>query len=125
MIGLTITKLNFLVMENSKYTELEKIILGELKLLEQSLNDFNGSSNIVELDQQLIGRLSRMDSIRDQQMTKANMIRRGQRKSELIKALKRLEDDDFGFCIDCGDEIDIRRIRVNPLVRKCISCMQT
>ena len=112
-------------MENSKYTQLEKIILGELKLLEQSLNDFNESSKIVELDQQLIGRLSRMDSIRDQQMTKANMIRRGQRKSELINALKRLEEDDFGFCIDCGDEIDIRRIRVNPLVRKCISCMQT
>ena len=112
-------------MENNKYTELEKIILGELKLLEQSLNDFNESSKIVELDQQLIGRLSRMDSIRDQQMTKANMIRRGQRKSELIKALKRLEEDDFGFCIDCSDKIDIRRIRVNPLVRKCISCMQT
>ena len=105
-------------MENSKYTELEKIILGELKLLEQSLKDFNGSSKTVELDQQLIGRLSRMDSIRDQQMTKANMNRRGQRKSELIKALKRLDDDDFGLCIDCGDEIDIRRIRVNPLVRK-------
>ena len=61
-------------MENNKYTELEKIILGELKLLEQSLNDFNESSKIVELDQQLIGRLSRMDSIRDQQMTKANII---------------------------------------------------
>ena len=112
-------------MENNKYTELEKIILGELKLLEQSLNDFNESSKIVELDQQLIGRLSRMDSIRDQQMTKANLIRREQRKSELVKALKRLKEADFGFCIDCGDEIDIRRIRVNPLVRKCISCMQT
>ena len=73
-------------MENNKYTELEKIILGELKLLEQSLKDFNGSYKTVELDQQLIGRLSRMDSIRDQQMTKASMIRRGQRKSELIKA---------------------------------------
>ena len=111
-------------MENIKYIELEKIILGELTLLEQSLNDFTGSSKTVELDQQLIGRLSRMDSIRDQQMTKANLIRREQRKSELVKALKRLKEDDFGFCIDCGDEIDIRRIRVNPLVRKCISCMQ-
>ena len=111
-------------MENSKYIELEKIILGELTILEQSLNDFTGSSKTVELDQQLIGRLSRMDSIRDQQMTKANLIRREQRKSELVKALKRLKEADFGFCIDCGEEIDIRRIRVNPLVRKCISCMQ-
>jgi|TARA_B100000902_G_C27292697_1_gene908098 DnaK suppressor protein len=111
-------------MENSKYIELKKMILSELKALEQNLNDARGASKVVELDQQLIGRLSRMDSIRDKEMSKANLGRRTQRKSQLLEVLERLKENDFGFCIDCGEEIDIRRLRINPIVRKCFSCMQ-
>ena len=112
------------MMENSKYIELEEMILTELKDLEHSLNDLKGTSTVVELDQQLIGRLSRMDSIRDREMTKANLVRRSQRKSQLQEALKRLKEGDFGFCIDCGEEIDIRRLKINLVVQKCFSCMQ-
>ena len=58
-------------------------------------------------------------------MTKANIARRNQRKSRLLEALKRLKSGDFGFCIDCDDEIDIRRLEINPIVQKCLSCMQS
>ena len=111
-------------MENSKYIDLKEMILKELSVLEDSLDGSKDTSKIVELDQQLIGRLSRMDSIRDKEMTKANIGRRIQKKSQLIEALARLKESDFGFCIDCGEEIDIRRLRINPIVRKCFSCMQ-
>tara|TARA_X000000368_G_scaffold355448_1_gene297165 strand:- start:459 stop:797 length:339 start_codon:yes stop_codon:yes gene_type:complete len=111
-------------MENSKYIDLKEMILKELSVLEDSLDGSKDTSKIVELDQQLIGRLSRMDSIRDKEMTKANIGRRIQKKSQLIEALARLKEADFGFCIDCGEEIDIRRLRINPIVRKCFSCMQ-
>ena len=111
-------------MENSKYIELKKIILSELKALEQNQNDARGASKVVELDQQIIGRLSRMDSIREKEMSKANLGRRTQRKSQLLEVLERLKENDFGFCIDSGEEIDIRRLRINPIVRKCFSCMQ-
>lgn len=111
-------------MENRKYIELEEMILKELSALEDSLDSIKNTSKVVELDQQLIGRLSRMDSIQDKEMTKANIVRSIQKKSQLIEALKRLKEKDFGFCIDCGEEIDIRRIRINPAVRKCFSCMQ-
>ena len=111
-------------MENSKYIELKKIILSELKALEENLNNARGSSKVIELDQQLIGRLSRIDSIQDKEMSKANLSRRTERKSQLLKVLERLKENDFGFCIDCDEEIDMRRLRVNPIVRKCFSCMQ-
>ena len=112
-------------MGNNKYLKLKEIILTEIKLIDNSLNKIIDKSKIVELDQQLIGRLSRMDSIRDKEMTKANIARRNQRKSQLLEVLKRLKSGDFGFCIDCGDEIDIRRLEVNPIVQKCLSCMQS
>ena len=111
-------------MENSKYIDLKEMILKELSVLEDSLDGSKDTSKIVELDQQLIGRLSRMDSIQDKEMTRANIGRRIQKKSQLIEALARLKESDFGFCIDCGEEIDIRRLRINPIVRKCFSCMQ-
>ena len=112
-------------MGNNKYLKLKEIILTEIKLIDNSLNKIIDKSKIVELDQQLIGRLSRMDSIRDKEMTKANIARRNQRKSRLLEALKRLKSGDFGFCIDCDDEIDIRRLEINPIVQKCLSCMQS
>ena len=112
-------------MGNNKYLKLEEIILTEIKSIDNSLNKIIDKSKIVELDQQLIGRLSRMDSIRDKEMTKANITRRNQRKSQLLEVLKRLKVGDFGFCIDCGDEIDIRRLEINPIVQKCLSCMQS
>jgi len=112
-------------MGNNKYLKLEEIILTEIKSIDNSLNKIIDKSKIVELDQQLIGRLSRMDSIRDKEMTKANIARRNQRKSHLLEVLKRLKVGDFGFCIDCGDEIDIRRLEINPIVQKCLSCMQS
>ena len=112
-------------MGNNKYLKLEEIILTEIKSIDNSLNKIIDKSKIVQLDQQLIGRLSRMDSIRDKEMTKANIARRNQRKSQLLEVLKRLKVGDFGFCIDCGDEIDIRRLEINPIVQKCLSCMQS
>ena len=111
-------------MENSKYIELKEIIISELKALEQNLNDSRDTSKVVELDQQLIGRLSRMDSIQNKEMSKANLGRRIERKSQLLGVLERINEKDFGFCIDYDEEIDIRRLRVNPIVRKCFSCMQ-
>ena len=111
-------------MENSKYIELKEIIMSELKALEQNLNDSRDTSKVVELDQQLIGRLSRMDSIQNKEMSKANLGRHIERKSQLLRVLERIKEKDFGFCIDCDEEIDIRRLRVNPIVRKCFSCMQ-
>ena len=37
-------------------------------------------------------------------------------------ALARIEDGTFGICEECGEEIDIKRLAVNPLARYCIAC---
>jgi len=41
---------------------------------------------------------------------------------KIDKALDRLEDDDFGFCDDCGVEIGIRRLEARPTATQCIDC---
>jgi len=41
---------------------------------------------------------------------------------KIEKTLKRIEDDDFGFCDSCGIEIGIRRLEARPTADMCIDC---
>lgn len=41
---------------------------------------------------------------------------------KIEKTLKRIENDDFGFCDACGVEIGIRRLEARPTADLCIDC---
>lgn len=41
---------------------------------------------------------------------------------KIEKTLKKIEDDDFGFCEQCGIEIGIRRLEARPTADLCIDC---
>ena len=41
---------------------------------------------------------------------------------KIEKTLKRIEEDDFGFCDQCGIEIGIRRLEARPTADLCIDC---
>ena len=76
----------------------------------------------VELDQQSVGRLSRMDAMQQQSMDLAREDRRQYRLAVLAAALKRIDDDDYGYCLSCGDDIARKRLEVDPAVTLCIGC---
>lgn len=76
----------------------------------------------VELDQQSVGRLSRMDALQNQAMAKAQAGRRQIEKTRLTAALGRMEEGDYGYCEDCGDEIAKARLELDPAAAKCIGC---
>lgn len=78
--------------------------------------------SVVSLDQQAVGRLSRMDALQSQAMAKANQVRRDGNKRALLAALARLDNGEFGYCEDCGDDIAAKRLEFSPFVTKCITC---
>jgi DnaK suppressor protein len=41
---------------------------------------------------------------------------------KIEKTLKRIEDDDFGFCDSCGIEIGVKRLEARPTADMCIDC---
>jgi RNA polymerase-binding protein DksA len=41
---------------------------------------------------------------------------------ELEAALERMAEGTYGICTDCGDEIPLERLRVNPGAMRCIRC---
>jgi DnaK suppressor protein len=44
------------------------------------------------------------------------------RVNRLSDALDRLEDGDYGTCVECGEAIAPARLRVMPEVETCVSC---
>lgn len=41
---------------------------------------------------------------------------------KIEKTLKRIEEDDFGFCDSCGIEVGIKRLEARPTADLCIDC---
>ncbi len=76
----------------------------------------------VQLDQQAVGRLSRMDAIQNQAMAKAQAARRQTETTRLRAALVRIDEGEFGYCEDCGDDIAPKRLELDPAAAKCIAC---
>lgn len=76
----------------------------------------------VELDQQSVGRLSRMDALQNQAMAQATGARRTAKRQRLVAALKRMDDGEFGYCEECGDEIAEARLRLDPAATRCVDC---
>ncbi len=81
----------------------------------------DGRSTVV-LDQQSVGRLSRQDALLNQSMAKATQARRDGQRRALKAALMRIDEDAFGFCDDCGEEIALRRLELDPTAMRCVSC---
>ena len=106
-----------------KFIKYKKLI--ELQLQELTAENELGqnSQRTVELDQQSVGRLSRMDALQSQAMAQAQQRRRDVLKSSLTAALQRLEEEEFGYCVDCGDAIEAASLLASPVMLKCMSCL--
>ena len=76
----------------------------------------------VTLDQESVGRLSRIDAMQVQAMALAQKRRRKAERAGIAAALQRIEEGEFGYCIECGDQIAEGRLRNNPTVIKCLEC---
>ena len=108
---------------DSETAEEYRVILQRLKAeLESLAKTSRESGETVELDQARVGRLSRMDAMQGQQMALETARRREQRLQKIAGALQRIEAGDFGYCFLCGDEIDARRLAIDPTVSRCIDC---
>jgi DnaK suppressor protein len=82
----------------------------------------NADRKPVMLDQQSVGRLSRMDALQGQAMAKAMQGRREGRIRAIDAALERLSGEDFGWCEDCGEFIGVKRLDLDPTLLLCVSC---
>lgn len=79
----------------------------------------------VELDQQSVGRLSRMDALQGQAMAKATQARRSAVRARIAAALLRMTEGEYGYCSSCGEEIPRKRLDLDPTIATCVTCART
>lgn len=81
-----------------------------------------GDRGTVTLDQQSVGRLSRMDALQRQAMAQAASRRRQARLARIDAALRRIDSGEYGYCLDCGEDLPSDRLEADPTATLCVSC---
>ena len=103
---------------------LRQSIMNEIADLDRLRGQAQDSCAPVTLDQQSVGRLSRMDAMQQQAMHIANDARRQQRHTALLAALKLMDAGDYGYCQQCDEMIGEGRLAIDPAVTLCVNCAQ-
>lgn len=105
--------------EAMKRAETLRQRLAELESLEAANEEDRA---VVTLDQQSVGRLSRMDALQRQAMAQETQRRRAIERKRIAAALQRIEEDEYGWCAKCGEAIPPKRLDVDPTAAMCAGC---
>lgn len=99
-------------------------LLADQAALQESSTATADNRTPVQLDQQSVGRLSRMDALQVQAMSQAEEGRRQLRLRLIDAALKRIDEGEYGYCVSCGDDIPEKRLAFDPAAARCVDCAQ-
>ena len=102
--------------------DIRKLLLEEKKSIELELRSRNEEST--EIDRE-VG--DEVDFSVVEQERELNLLLKDREKVHLEaieEALQRIETGEYGFCEECGDTINSKRLLVMPLAQYCINCQQ-
>ena len=102
--------------------EIRKILLEEKEKIGDEIKSKQINLSDIERD---VG--DEVDKSMVEQERELNLLLQDREKQHLEaieEALQRIETGEYGFCDECGDKIDKKRLLVIPLAQLCISCQQ-
>lgn len=102
--------------------ELKAAVRALISQLEVDLEEARLGSRPVTLDQQSVGRVSRIDAIQQQNMSAASVRSLQRRLGQTKAAWSALEHGAYGACRDCEEPIGYRRLRARPETPLCLQC---
>jgi DnaK suppressor protein len=102
--------------------ELRHELERQLVRLKRSMKTTEEAARPVELDQTAVGRLSRMDALQNQHLTKNLQEREEMRLAAIHEALARFEAGTYGTCTECQEAIAFDRLYVFPEAADCGGC---
>ena len=101
--------------------KIKNIIEEKIKDLALEIDELRLIAKPIE-PENAIGRISRMDAINNKSISDRMLRNSLQKLKNLKTGLKRLENIDFGICIQCRREININRLLIIPETLKCVKC---
>jgi RNA polymerase-binding transcription factor len=109
-------------MEQKQREELRAQLVEMARELDAIRNKSAGARAPVSLDQQSVGRISRMDAMQQQAMAQAQERQRTIDKQRIEQALRRMAVGEYGYCLTCDEEIASKRLAIDPAASLCVNC---
>jgi len=106
----------------SQIAQLRTLLARQQRALETLLGSAQIDTRPVALDQQAVGRVSRIDAIQQQQMALAGRQQAAAQRRDNERALQRIDSGSYGVCEDCGEAIAFARLQAQPGSCLCIDC---
>lgn len=90
----------------------------------QDLERGEQAAAVVELEQNKVGRLSRMDALQQQAMQKASRTLIKKRLTQVEQAFGALSAGEYDYCQECGEDIPEQRLAARPETLSCVRCQE-
>lgn len=109
-------------LDQDQIDELRADLDRQLRRLERSMKVTEAAMEPVKLDQTAVGRLSRIDTLQNQGLTRNLQEREQVKLAHIQEAFRRMEEGTYGLCVSCGGEIPFGRLYVMPEAPTCAIC---
>lgn len=108
-------------MKAQERSELKNIISERIEETNREIEHLKELTKPVAPDN-AIGRLSRMDAINNKTINEASLRENKKKLQKLERARDNIEEESFGCCTKCGEEIAFGRLKFMPWTTKCVKC---
>ena len=109
-------------MDKDQKTQIKEYLLKEKVKILGRIEELKELTKPIEPDC-AIGRVSRMDAINNKSINQEALRKANDKFNKIEISLERIDDEDFGSCIECGEIIPIQRLLIMP-GSLCIKCSQ-
>ena len=111
-------------MDEENLVQIKQLLLKMKSDLQEQEKASKEAGKPVELDQTKVGRISRMDAMQAQQMALDASRRRQLKLIKIESIFQRINSGEYGYCLSCDEDIDIRRLMIDPTNTHCIKCAE-
>lgn len=99
----------------------ERLQQRQKEILLENESGSSGAATVV-LDQTSVGRVSRVDALQAQAMSVAAQERRLASLQKIEEALQRVDEGEYGYCLNCGEAIAFQRLEIDLATQFCVKC---
>jgi DnaK suppressor protein len=110
-------------MENKEKAKLKTNIKEKLIAIKEDIASYELLTKPVSPDN-AIGRLTRMEAINSKSINESVLRKARDTRSQLERALAKIDNPDFGLCRECDEPIPPARLMVLPETDLCVQCAE-
>jgi DnaK suppressor protein len=108
-------------MDKDKRAEMKSLMLSRKEELLQEIEELKELTKPIA-PENAIGRVSRMDAINNKSINEAALVQSNKKLRKLEIALLKVDEEYFGLCGRCGNEIPLGRLMLMPESPFCVNC---